>query len=250
MGTLVGKIALVTGGGRGIGRAIAQRLAGDGARVGIHFGHDEGAAMETMTSIIAAGGDAFTLHADFLQPDAAEVLLREVRTQTGTLDILINNAGLGDLRKPVPDVTAEDLDRLFTVNVKAPFLVTQALLPMLNRGGRVINLSSNLTRSGAEGYLAAYAMSKAAIDAFTLALAKELGPRAITVNAVAPGVVDTEMNVGWLRHDESRRFVSSLSPLGRVAEPRDIAGVVAFLASGDGGWLTGQWIEASGGAGL
>ena len=145
-------------------------------------------------------------------------------------------------------MTTAEFDRLFAINVKAMFFLTQALLPRLSDSGRVINLSSNLTRGSAEGYLAAYAMTKAAVDAFTLALAKDLGPRGITVNAVAPGVVDTDMNAGWLGQEQARAFVSALSPLGRVAETGDIAGIVAFLASSDSGWLTGQWIEASGGA--
>jgi 3-oxoacyl-[acyl-carrier protein] reductase len=250
MGVLDGKTALVTGGGRGIGRAIAERLGRDGARVGIHYGHGERAAAETMTAIAAAGGDAFTVQADLAGPGAAAQLRQGLAGHIDGLDILVNNAGVGDVRKPVAEVTAEEFDRLFAVNVKALFFVTQALLPSLRDGGRVINLSANLTRGGAEGNLAAYAMSKAAVDAFTLALAKDLGPRGITVNAVAPGVVDTDMNAGWLRQDEARAFVSALSPLGRVAGPGDIAAIVAFLASGDSGWLTGQWIEASGGAGL
>src|SRR5690606_5176588 len=125
---------------------------------------------------------------------------------------------------------------------------TRALLPLVRDGGRVINMSANLTRGGVDGNLAAYAMSKAPVDTFTLALAKELGSRGITVNAVAPGVIDTDMNVDWL-DDQARAFVSGLSPLGRVGRTGDVAGVVAFLASDDSGWLTGQRIEAAGGVG-
>lgn len=249
MGVLDGKTALVTGGGRGIGRAIAERLGSEGARVGIHYGHDERAAIAAVETIADAGGEAFTVWADFADPDAASQVRHGLVEHTGHLDILVNNAGIGDVRAPVAEVTEEEFDRLFTINTRAVFFVTQALLPILRDGGRVINLSSNLTRGGVEGYLAAYAMSKAPLDPFTVALAKDLGPRGITVNAVAPGVVDTDMNTDWLAHDQARSFVSALSPLGRVAGTDDIAGIVAFLASDDSGWLTGQRVEAAGGAG-
>lgn len=250
MGALTGKTALVTGGGRGIGRAIAKRLGSEGAKVGIHYGHDESAALEAASAITEGGGNAFIIQGDFTSPAVAAQMREAVSEHTDHLDILVNNAGLGDIRKPIAEVTEEEFNRLFDVNTKAVFFTTQALLPILRDGGRVINLSANLTRHSVDGTLAAYAMSKAPIDPFTVALARELGARGITVNAVAPGVVDTDMNAGWLGQEQARAFVSGLSPLGRVAGADDIAGIVAFLASGDSGWLTGQRIEASGGAGI
>ncbi|OYO18556.1 short-chain dehydrogenase [Enemella dayhoffiae] len=250
MGVLDGKTALVTGGGRGIGRAIAERLGRDGARVGIHYGHNEKAALEAVSAITGDGGEAFAMRADFTASDAASQIRQNLEQHADRLDVLVNNAGIGDVRKPMADVTEAEFDRLFSVNAKAVFFVTQALLPILRDGGRVINMSANLTRGGVEGYLMTYAMSKAPIDTFTVALAKELGPRGVTVNAVAPGVIDTDMNTGWLGNEQARAFVSGLSPLGRVAKPTDVADVVAFLASSDSGWLTGQRIEASGGAGI
>lgn len=250
MSSLTGKTALVTGGGRGIGRAIALRLAEDGTCVGIHYGNDAASAAETVAAIQDDGGEAFTIQADFTATDAPSRIRQSVAEHTDHLDILVNNAGIGDVRKPLPDITEAEFDRLFTVNTKAVFFVTQALLPALRDGGRVINLSTDLTRGGVEGYLAAYAMSKAPIDTLTFALANELGPRGITVNAVAPGVVDTDMNTTWLGNEQARTFVSGLSPLGRVAMPSDIADIVAFLASDGSSWLTGQRIEASGGVGI
>lgn len=250
MGVLAEKTALVTGGGRGIGRAIAERLGREGARVGSHYGRNENAAVEAATAITESGGSAFTIQADLTSPDAAAQIRQAVTEHTDRLDVLVNNAGIGDIRMPIAEVTEEEFNRLFAVNTRAVFFTTQALLPILRDSGRVINLSANLTRHSVDGTLAAYAMSKAPIDPFTVALAKELGPRNITVNTVAPGVVDTDMNASWLRQEQAKAFVSGLSPLGRVAEADDIAGIVAFLASGDSGWLTGQRIEASGGAGI
>lgn len=249
MPALQGKTALVTGGGRGIGRAVAEHLAADGARVGIHYGRDEKAAAQTAQAITDGGGEAFVLQADFEDPDVASTILRGVNRHAENLDILVNNAGVADVRKPIAEVTEAEFDRLVSINTRAVFFITQALLPLLRDGGRVINVSANLTRGGVDGTLAAYAMSKAPVDTLTVALAKELGPRGITVNAVAPGVIDTDMNAGWLG-DQAKDFVSGLSPLGRVGNAGDIAGIVAFLASEESGWLTGQRIEAAGGAGI
>ncbi|MEU9120444.1 SDR family oxidoreductase [Streptomyces sp. NPDC048506] len=255
MGALSGKTALVTGGGRGIGRAISERLARDGARVGVHYGHDETAAKETVAAIEAAGGRAFAIQAELGVPGDAEALWAAFDAQAEGLDVLVNNAGInkavdGTL-KGIGEVTAEDFDRLFAVNTKAPFFIVQRGLTRLRDGGRIINVSTGLTRGAAKPELIAYAMTKGAIDVFTSTLAKDLGPRGITVNAVAPGAVDTDMNARWLRGEvnaEARQRVSGISPLGRVADGTDIGDVVAFLASGDSRWVTGQWIDATGGA--
>ncbi|MFG2135921.1 SDR family oxidoreductase [Streptomyces sp. NPDC048650] len=254
MGALSGRTALVTGGSRGIGRAISERLGRDGARVGVHYGRDETAAKETVSAIEAAGGRAFAVRAELGVPGDADTLWTAFREQADGLDILVNNAGInkavdGTL-KPIGKVTEEDFDRLFAVNTKAPFFVVQQGLDHLRDGGRIINISTGLTRGAAKPELITYAMTKGAIDVFTSTLAKDLGRRGITVNAVAPGAVDTDMNAGWLRgeaNSEAREYLGSVSPLGRIADPTDIGDVVAFLASDDSRWVTGHWIDATGG---
>ncbi|MFK8849005.1 glucose 1-dehydrogenase [Streptomyces sp. Ac-502] len=249
MGVLTGKTALVTGGSRGIGRAIAERLGRDGALVAVHYGRDEAAAKETVTAIEEAGGQAFALRAELGVPGDAAALWSAFDAQTEGLDILVNNAGIDGRREPLPGVTEEDFDRVFAVNTKAPFFVTQLGLARLRDGGRIINISTVLTRGAASPELIAYSMTKGALDVFTSTLAKDLGPRGITVNAVAPGVIDTDMNAAWLRDDpEAWRTSAEISPLGRVGEPRDIGDIVAFLASDDSRWITGQWVDATGGA--
>ncbi|MFH8365656.1 SDR family oxidoreductase [Streptomyces sp. NPDC018031] len=249
MGALTGKTALVTGGSRGIGRAIAERLGRDGARVAVHYGRDETAAKETVAAIEAAGGEAFAVRAELGVPGDAEALWAAFDAHADGLDILVNNAGITGRREPIGTLTAEDFDRVFAINTKAPFFVTQQGLGRLRDGGRIISVSTGLTRGSAVPELIAYSMTKGAIDVFTTHLAKELGARSITVNAVAPGAVDTDMNAEWLRgQDEALAAVAQASPLGRVAGPAEVADIVAFLASNDSRWVTGQWIDATGGA--
>ncbi|WP_424891098.1 SDR family oxidoreductase [Streptomyces sp. XH2] len=250
MGTLTGRTALVTGGSRGIGRAISERLGREGARVAVHYGRDASAAEQTVKEIRAAGGDAFAIRAELGVPGDAEALWAAFDEQAGDgLDILVNNAGIDGPRVPLGEVTPENFDRVFSVNAKAPFFVTQHGLARLRDGGRVINVSTGLTRGAAMPELIAYTMTKGAVDAFTSVLAKQLGERGITVNAVAPGVIDTDMNASWLRGSaEIQEGVAAMSPLRRVGEPRDVADIVAFLASDDSRWVTGQWIDATGGA--
>ncbi|KOU35757.1 SDR family oxidoreductase [Streptomyces sp. WM6378] len=248
MGTLDGKTALVTGGSRGIGRGIAERLGRDGARVAVHYGANETAAKETVAAIEAAGGSAFTVGQELGVPGDAAALWEAFDRQADGLDILVNNAGIG---YPIPfgEVSEEAYDRFFAVNAKAPFFVTQLGLSWLRDGGRVVNISSGLARAAVMPETLTYAMTKGALDVFTRNLSKVLGPRGITVNSVAPGVIDTDINASWLRaSDEARAATAASSPLGRVGEPSDIADVVAFLASDDGRWITGQWLDATGGA--
>ena len=247
--TLNEKTALVTGGGRGIGREISRRLAAEGAHVVVHYGSDQAAAQATVTAIQESGGRADALGAALGGPDveqAAAALWEGFDAITDGLDILVNNAGTADRRGTIDTVDADSLMRLIAVNTLAPFFVTKLALPRISDGGRIINVSTHLTRGAAQPDLIGYAMSKGAIDVFTATLGKQLGERGITVNAVAPGVVDTDMNAAWLDH--AREMVSGLSPLGRVAQPSDVADVVGFLASDDSRWITGQRIDASGGA--
>ncbi|MET9485922.1 SDR family oxidoreductase [Nocardia sp. NPDC006630] len=248
MSALAGKTALVTGGGRGIGRAIAERLGRDGARVAVHYNGNTAAAKETVAAIEAAGGSAFAIAAPLGVPGDAQALWEAFDAHADGLDILVNNAGTDGIREPIAGTDEESFDRVFAVNAKAPFFVTKLGLERLRDGGRIVNVSTGLTRGARMPELIAYTMTKAAIDSLTGVLAKEVGARGITVNAVAPGVIDTDMNADWLRNDEAWAAVSALSPLKRVAGAADVADIVAFLASNDSRWVTGQWIDATGGA--
>ncbi|MGW2790335.1 SDR family oxidoreductase [Streptomyces sp. NPDC001251] len=247
MGSLDGKTALVTGGSRGIGRGIAERLGRDGARVAVHYGTNEAAAKETVAAIEEAGGSAFAIGQELGVPGDAAALWEAFDQQADGVDILVNNAGVG---YPIPfgEVPEEAYDRFFAVNAKAPFFVTQLGLTRLRDGGRVVNISSGLARAAMMPETLTYAMTKGALDVLTRNLSKLLGPRGITVNSVAPGVIDTDINAGWLRdNDDAWAAMAAMSPLGRVGEASDIADVVGFLASSDGRWITGQWLDATGG---
>jgi len=245
---LAGRTALVTGAGRGIGRAIALRLAADGARVGVHYGASAQAAAGVVAEIRASGGAAFALQATLGVPGDAAALWSAFDRHADGLDVLVNNAGVLGKRGALVDVGEVAYDELFAINTRATFFVTQGALPRLRDGGRVVNLSTVLTHGTRSPELIPYTMSKAAVDALTSGLAVALGPRGITVNAVGPGATDTDMNAARLSTAEGRAAVAALSPLGRVARPADVADVVAFLASDDARWVTGQWIGASGGS--
>ncbi|MGW6567902.1 SDR family oxidoreductase [Streptomyces sp. NPDC054975] len=250
MGALTGRTALVTGGSRGIGRGIAERLGRDGARVAVHYGSNEAAAKETVSVIEAAGGAAFAIGQELGTEGDAAALWERFDEQTGGdgLDILVNNAGIA-ASKPFATIDEAEYDRIFAVNTKAPFFLAQQGAERLRDGGRIINVSTGLSHAALMPELIAYAMSKSALDTFTRYLSKVLGGRGITVNAVAPGIVDTDINAHWLRgDDEAWAGAAALSTLGRVGAPDDIADVVAFLASHDGRWVTGQWIDATGGS--
>ncbi|MFJ3724253.1 SDR family oxidoreductase [Streptomyces sp. NPDC090045] len=244
------KNALVTGGSRGIGRAIAERLAADGATVVLTYANDEAAARETVERITKDGGRAHALHAELgHHGDAAALWAAYDALGLDGVDIIVNNAGIG-MPVPLGQVAEEDFDRVFAVNVRAPFFVVQEALGRLRDGGRVINISSGAARIAMPEILA-YGATKGALDTLTLNLAKALGPRGITVNSVAPGIVDTDVNAGWLRGNaEAEAHAASLAALGRVGRPEDIADIVGFLASEDARWVTGRVVDATGGAGL
>lgn len=248
MGALTGKTALVTGGSRGIGRAIAHRLAADGARVGVHYGTGADAAAQTVQQIRDAGGAAFAFGARLGVPGDADQLWTAFDQHADGVDILVNNAGILGTRTPFIDLTREEFDTVLAVNTTAPVFVVQQSLTRLRDGGRIVNISTRFTHGMRIPDLLAYAMSKAAVDAFTATLAKELAARRITVNAVGPGAVDTDMNAARLATPEGRAAMAAQSPLNRVADPTDVADIVAFLASDDSRWVTGQWIDATGGS--
>ncbi|WP_371679031.1 SDR family oxidoreductase [Streptomyces sp. NBC_01276] len=244
------RIALVTGGSRGIGRAIAERLATDGLTVVLTYAGNEAAARDTVEGIEGKGGRARAVRAEFgRHGDAAGLWAAYDGLGLGPVDVLVNNAGIG-MPVPLGSVTEEEFDRVFAVNVRAPFFLVQEGLERLRDGGRVINISSGAARIAMPEILA-YGSTKGALDNLTLNLAKALGPRGITVNSVAPGIVDTDVNAGWLRGNaEAEAHAASLAALGRVGRPEDIADVVGFLASDAGRWVTGRVVDATGGAGL
>lgn len=246
MSTLAGKTALVTGGSRGIGRGIAERLGRDGARVAVHYGSNEAAAKETVAAIEREGGSAFAFGTELGVPGDAEALWAEFDRHADGLDILVNNAGIG-LYSPVGEVQEADYDRVFAVNVKAPFFIIQKGLDRLRDGGRIINISSGVTRI-AFPITIGYSMTKGALNVLTHTLAQDLGPRGITVNAVAPGIIETEMMAGIPdgQHSEMAKY----STFGRIGQPADVADIVTFVASDDARWITGQYIDATGGSAL
>ncbi|MFD9482792.1 SDR family oxidoreductase [Streptomyces sp. NPDC059991] len=248
MGALTGRTALVTGGSRGIGRGIAERLGRDGARVAVHYGSNAAAAEETVAAIEAAGGSAFALGQELGVPGDAEALWAAFDRHADGVDILVNNAGIGTARA-FGEIEEAEYERLFAVNTKAPFFLARLGLERMRDGGRIVSISSGVSRSALLPDLMAYAMTKAALDVLTRDLARVVGSRGITVNSVAPGIVDTDVNAEWLRaSDEAWAGAAAMSALGRVGTPADIADVVAFLASENGRWVTGQWVDATGGS--
>jgi len=248
MNTLSGKTALVTGASRGIGRATALELAKAGAQVLVHYSASPREAEAVVAEITQAGGRAQALQADLVTPDGAHDLARQTRAIVGErLDILVANAGVGR-SATIEDTTLADFDRLFAVNVRAPFFLVQQLLPILGQGSSVVMVSSLAART-VVGDLAAYAATKGAVETLVRFFAAALGKRGIRVNAVAPGVVNTDMS-SFTRTDQGRDFTLGIQALQRVAEPADIASAVAFLASDAARWVTGDSLHVDGGSKL
>jgi 3-oxoacyl-[acyl-carrier protein] reductase len=248
MANLTNKIALVTGASRGIGRAAARALAQDGARILAHYSRGREEAESLVSEIRGAGGQAEAIDADLAAADGSHVLAENVRRIVGgKLDILVANAGISK-SVPIEGLTVEDFDRLFAVNVRAPYFLVQQLLSVLGDGSNVIFVSSLGARS-AVGSLAAYAATKGAIDTLVKQFAAALGPRGIRVNAIAPGVVDTEMS-HFAHTEPGRQLTLSMQAIKRIATPDDIGGVFAFLASDAARWITGHTIAVDGGSKL
>jgi len=249
MSDLSNRVALVTGGSRGLGRATAARLAEQGARVIVHYAASRDAADAVVAEIRAKGGQADALGADLAAPDGAHRLADAVKALgIARLDILVANAGIAELT-PIEQETVESFDRHFAVNVRAPFFLVQQLLPLLGEGSSVIFLSSVVARVAFDNS-AIYSATKGAIEVLTRNLAKDLGPRGIRVNAIAPGAIDTDMAQMFLGTEEGREYIKGLQALKRIGQPDDIADAVLFLASDQSRWIDGRSIETSGGANL
>ncbi|WP_327254888.1 SDR family oxidoreductase [Streptomyces sp. NBC_01244] len=247
MGVLKGKTALVTGGSRGIGRAIAERLGRDGALVAVAYGHNAAAAKETVDAIEAAGGRAFAVGAELGVPGGAEALWAAYAAHplaTEEVDILVNNAGAATFAG-IGSTDEETYDRVHALNAKAPFFVIRHGLERLRDGGRIVNVTG--TPDIALPAILATIMAKGAVNALTVSLAAELAPRNITVNSVGPGIVETDLNAAWLADPAARAHAASRSVFDRIGTPQEVADVVAFLASPDSRWVTGQHLAVTGG---
>lgn len=246
MAPLTGKVAIVTGGSRGIGRAITERLGQDGATVVVNYAQNSEKAQEVVSAIVARGGQALAVQAKINQVADVRRLFQETVDHFGQLDILVNNAGTS----PFPytllvEVTEDKFDEVFALNAKGVFFAMQEAARRMAADGRIVNISSVGTIFSSAGY-AVYGGSKGAVEQFTLSAAKELGGRGITVNTVSPGATDTELYHKIVPPDMQDQAVRA-TPLGRVGQPQDIADVVAFLVSEEARWLTGQNIRAAGG---
>jgi 3-oxoacyl-[acyl-carrier protein] reductase len=247
---LAGKVAVVTGASKGIGAAVAKKLAAEGASVVVNYSSSREGADTVVAEIERAGGKAVAVGCSVTDDSAVQSLMEETRKSFGKLDILVNNAGVYAFA-PLEQITASEYRRQYDTNVLGVLLTTKAALALFpEEGGSVINLSSIVSTSTPPA-TAVYSSSKAAVDAITKALAKELALRNIRVNAINPGLVITEgTHAAGLAGGDFERQVVAMTPLGRPGTPEDIAGPIAFLASDDARWITGETIFVSGGAGI
>jgi 3-oxoacyl-[acyl-carrier protein] reductase len=240
MGSLTEKVAIVTGASAGIGRAIAERLAQEGATIVVNFGKSADKAKTVVAGIESKGGKAVVMQADMSKVADARRLVRETVQRFGRLDILVNNAGMATF-KPLVETTEQEFDQIFALNAKGPYFAMQEAAKVIEDGGRIVNISSDGTHMGFAG-VTAYLGTKGALEQFTRGLAYELAPKGVTVNTVSPGFTETAM-----MPDAFRETGAQMSPLKRIGTPKDIADVVAFVVSEEARWLTGQNIHASGG---
>ena len=248
MSNLSGKTALVTGASRGIGRASALALGKAGAQVLVHYNGGEKEAAAVVAEIRKAGGKADKVTADLRASDGPHALAERVRAIVGDrLDILVASAGIAKAAT-IEETTVEDFDALFAVNVRAPYFLVQQLLPVMCKGSSVVLLSS-LAAHASVGTLSAYAATKGAIDTLVKHFAAALGERGIRVNAVAPGVVPTDMS-GFAKTDAGREFTLGIQALKRMAQPDDIGAAIVFLASDEARWITGDTLRVDGGSKL
>jgi len=242
MGSLIEKVAIVTGASNGIGRAIAERLAQEGATIIVNYGKSADKAQQVVANIEAKGGKAIAVQADMSKVADAGRLVKDTVKEFGRLDILVNNAGMF-IYKPLVDMTEEEFDSMFALNAKGPYFALQEAAKVIKKGGRIVNISTDGTHIGFAG-ATAYLGSKGALEQFTKGLAHELAPMGITVNTVSPGYTATDM----LPADPTfRQIGEQASPFKRLGTPEDIADVVAFVVSDEARWLTGQNLHAGGG---
>ncbi|WP_256808802.1 3-oxoacyl-ACP reductase family protein [Pseudomonas siliginis] len=240
---LTGKIAIVTGGSRSIGAAIAKRLAADGATVAITYNASPDRAAAVVQEIVAAGGQAVALAADAGNPEAVRAAIAEVAQRFGKIDILVNNAGISLLGAP-EDIVFEDFQRILAVNVTGVFVATQQALKHMGQGGRIIHIGSSMVQYAAFATASVYTLSKGALTGFSRGLVRDLGPRGITVNTVHPGPTDSDMNpVDGPIADFLRPNIA----MGRYGEGKDVASAVAYLASAEAGFVTGAELIVDGG---
>lgn len=249
------KIALITGGSRGLGRNTAIHLAEKQVDIVLTYLSNQAAAEAVISEIHACGGGAVALQldtGDTSQFAAFSKTLSKVLAETWqrkTFDFLVNNAGIG-INKPFADTSEDDFDRLLNMHFKGVYFLTQRLLPVIEDGGRIVNLSTGLARFTMPGY-SAYAAMKGAVEILTRYMASELGSRGITANAIAPGAIETDFGGGVVRDNpQINQIVASMTAMGRVGLPEDVGGAIASLLTGDNQWVTGQRIEVSGGQNL
>ena len=249
MGSLKGKVALVTGASKGIGAAIARELAANGAAVAVNYSGSKSEAEKVVAEINQTGGKAIAVQANLSDPDAIGPLIDKTVKALGPIDVLVNNAGIYEFG-PLEQISPEHFHKQFNINVLGLLLTTQAALSHFNpQGGSIINIGSVVAHGVAGGSV--YSGTKGAVNSITLALSKELGSRQIRVNALNPGLVETEgvHAAGFIGSDMHKKIVAD-TPLGRIGQPNDIATIATFLASDDSKWVNGQTIQASGGARL
>ncbi|MEU8026493.1 MULTISPECIES: SDR family oxidoreductase [Micromonospora] len=242
--TVPQRVAIVTGGSQGIGRQVAQRLAADGFAVVVNFATGKVEAEQVVAAIVAAGGDAVAVPADVADEVAVAELFDVAERTYGGIDVVVHSAGVAS-HAPVTELDLAELDRVHRVNVRGTFVVDQQAARRIRPGGALVNISSTTPRLSMPGY-AAYASSKAAVDAITLILARELRGRDVTVNAVAPGATGTDLFLAG-KDEQTIAAMAAMSPMGRLGDPADTAEVVAFLA-GPGRWINGQVVYVNGGA--
>jgi 3-oxoacyl-[acyl-carrier protein] reductase len=244
---LKGKVAVVTGASKGIGASIAQQMAAEGAAVVVNYASSKAGADRVVAQIVAKGGKAIAVQADVAKKADIQRLFAETRAAFGRLDILVNNAGVYEFL-PLEAITAEHFHKQFDLNVLGLLLSTQEAIKLFGpSGGNIVNISS-VVASLAPANGSVYSATKAAVNAITKSLAKELGPRKIRVNAINPGMVETEgVHAGGFAGNDFQRQVEAQTPLGRIGQPQDIAPAAVFLASSDSRWITGETLYISGG---
>ncbi len=244
---LTGKVAIVTGASKGIGASIAKQLAAEGAAVVVNYASSKEGADRVVAEIISDGGKAIAVQANVANKTDIERLFAETEKAFGTLNILVNNAGIYEFA-PLENVTAEHFHRMFDLNVLGLILASQEAVKHFGpAGGNIVNISS-VAATSAPPTTSVYSATKAAVDAVTKSLAKELGSRNIRVNAINPGMVETEgVRAAGISSSDFRKEVESQTPLGRIGQPQDIAPAAVFLASSDSAWITGETLYVSGG---